>query len=131
MRKSGKGFTLIEILIVVIILAILAALMIPRYLNQSERGIVSEGVRMLDAIRQAEQAFFLENTAYTDTLTDLDVTIPASTTFSYAVVAASGLATATRLPASGVCSAANGYGNCTITLSAAGAWGGTHPFAPS
>lgn len=129
--NSKKGFTLTEILIVVVILGVLAALVLPRFMKQDERGIVAEAVANLSAIRQAEASFALENSgAYTATLANLDVDTSSSTKFSYAVDGTTGTATATRLPASGTCSSTN-FGNCTITLTAAGAWGGDHPFKPA
>ncbi|GEM_PF-1375940 len=55
MRKREKGFTLIEILIVVIILAILAALILPKFLGQTENAYVSEANQMLGAIARAQE----------------------------------------------------------------------------
>ena len=132
MKKKTMGFTLAEILIVVVLLAVLAAIVLPRYISQKERGIVAEAVAHLSAIRQAEAAWSLEQPTpgYTADLTLLDVDVNASTNFSYAVVAATGTATATRLPKSGTCSSTN-FGNCIITLTAAGVWGGDHPFKPT
>ena len=58
------GFTLTEILLVVTILGILAALVLPRFFPQAEKGRVSEAIGMLSAIRQGEEAYFLENGVY-------------------------------------------------------------------
>ena len=125
-----KGFTLTEVLIVVVILGVLAALALPRFFGQDERGVVAEAVAHLSAIRQAEASWSLEQATpgYTSTLADLDVAVP-STRFTYAV-ASNGTATATRLPATGTCSSAH-FGNCTISLTANGVWGGDHPFGPT
>ena len=59
MIKRKKGFTLTEVLVVVVILGILAGLILPRFFGQSERAVVSEAVGMLSAVRQAEASYFL------------------------------------------------------------------------
>ena len=134
MMNLKKGFTLTEILIVVVIIGILAALALPRFMRQDERGIVAEAVAMLSAIRQAEESYRLENSV-TTYATDLSATGPlgvdvsSSTKFTYAVDGTSGTATATRTPA-GACTSTD-FGSCTITLTSAGVWGGTHPFRPT
>ena len=56
-RKRGQqGFTLIEVLIVVIIIGVLAALIIPRFLTAPEKAIVAEANQMLGSLTRAEQA---------------------------------------------------------------------------
>ena len=122
MMNMKKGFSLAEVLVVVVILGVLASLIIPRFTGQSERAMVAEAVSMLSAIRQAEESYNLGNGSYTNNLTSLDIVIPGGTKFSY-VVDGSGNGTATRL--SGI------YFNNTITLAITGTWGGTHPFKPT
>ena len=44
MRKNRRGFTLIEVLIVIIVVAVLAAIIVPRFL-QAERGAKESSLR--------------------------------------------------------------------------------------
>lgn len=54
--EKKKGFTLVELLIVIVILAVLASLVLPRMLAQPERAIVAEAVNYLGVIRRAQEA---------------------------------------------------------------------------
>lgn len=49
--RSAKGFTLVEIMIVVAIIGVLAAIAIPQYQNHVARAQVSEAVYLLDALK--------------------------------------------------------------------------------
>jgi prepilin-type N-terminal cleavage/methylation domain-containing protein len=81
-KLSGqRGFTLTEIVIVVIIVGILAASIIPRFTGTMERVRASEGVQMLIALLGAQRAFFLENGVYTAVPGDLDVDITTAANF--------------------------------------------------
>ena len=118
MKNKEKGFTLAEILVVIVILATMAALVIPRLTGQPERAAVAEAVAHLSAIRQANEAYALDHGGtYSTNIGDLDVAAPTNK-FSYALDG-SGDGQATR----------QGSG-CTITLTKAGAFGGTHRFRP-
>ena len=60
-RNNRKGFTLIEILIVVIILGILAAIVIPQFTNASKEAKQSSLVTMVQSLRSQIALFKLQH----------------------------------------------------------------------
>jgi type IV pilus assembly protein PilA len=58
MKSMQKGFTLIELMIVVAIIAILAAIAIPAYQNYLVRTQVSEGAVLTGGAKVAESEFY-------------------------------------------------------------------------
>jgi prepilin-type N-terminal cleavage/methylation domain-containing protein len=79
MRVRGSGgFTLLELLMVVIIIGILAAVGLPQYLKATEKARAAEALMILGAIRAAEIRYRAQSStnAYTTLDTDLDVDFP-------------------------------------------------------
>ncbi|MBD2179892.1 type IV pilin-like G/H family protein [Planktothrix sp. FACHB-1355] len=61
-QESGEqGFTLIELLVVIIIIGILAAIALPSFLNQANKGKQAEGKQYISAINKSQQAWYTEN----------------------------------------------------------------------
>ena len=63
-RKSNKGFTLIELMIVVAIIGILAAIAIPNFMRFQLKAKSSEGKVNIAAIRTAQESFLAEFGSY-------------------------------------------------------------------
>jgi len=59
-----KGFTLIELMIVVIVVAILASIAIPSYLEQSRKGRRADAVRAVGDFQLALERYRAENPTY-------------------------------------------------------------------
>lgn len=68
-----KGFTLLELIIVIIIIGILATLGFTQYQRVVEKGRTSEARTTLGQIRTAETAYYYEYGCYTETMDNLSV----------------------------------------------------------
>jgi len=58
MRSVQKGFTLIELMIVVAIIGILAAIAIPAYQDYTVRAQVTEGLNLADAVKTGVAEYY-------------------------------------------------------------------------
>ncbi len=67
--KKRNGFTLVEILIVVVILSILAAIVIPQFSDASDQARVSTLMSDLQTVRSQIQLYKLQHSALPGTVT--------------------------------------------------------------
>ena len=76
-RKSG-GFTLVELAVVVVIIGVLAAFAVPRFMNSVERSKAAEAFNYLSTVHSAMERYHARQGTYADDITKLDtsLTIP-------------------------------------------------------
>jgi type IV pilus assembly protein PilA len=81
--KLQKGFTLIELMIVIAIIGILAAIAIPAYQDYTVRAKVSEGLNLAGAAKLAVAETYDSNGAFVSTNTSYGLPIAASISSTY------------------------------------------------
>lgn len=122
--KHAKGFTLIEIMIVVAIMGVLAAIAIPQYSQYVVRGNRSAAQSFMMDVANREKQYLLDarsytnNWALTDPAPNLAMTAPANVVHNYtitiATVASPPAFKITATPVVGGQQAKAGDGNLTL-----------------
>jgi len=98
LHRNRKGFTLIELMIVVVIIGVLASMAIPRFMRATSKAKMSEARQLLKQIYTMQHAYRLENDTYTcngltassaaqNAFNPIGVEIGASARYSYAMTA--------------------------------------------
>jgi type IV pilus assembly protein PilA len=58
--KSTKGFTLVELVIVIVIVGILSVVAVPVYKGYTKKAMATEGKALLGAINTSQKVYFAE-----------------------------------------------------------------------
>ena len=117
-NRGRKGFTLVELAVVIIIIGVLASFAVPRFLDSVERSKAGEAFNYLAAIRSAQERYQIRQGTDCDDITKLDIQMPNPKYFSVGTPAAGSTSsledswtlTLTRAGAAG------GYGAYTVTF---------------
>lgn len=117
LKATQKGFTLIELMIVIAIIGILASIALPNYQDYVKKGKAAEATSTLANLRIKMEQCFQDNRDYSVTACTGICTVTAGN-FSYACNPAS-TATTYKIVASGV--SAKGMGNFSFSVDQANA----------
>ena len=122
MRQTRKGFTLVELAVVVVIIGVLAAFAVPRFLASVERSKAAEAFNFLSSVQASQERYHARQGTYASEMTDLDIKLTTPKYFSEGTFSAGSTGdledswslTLTRAGASA------GYGEYTVTFTEEG-----------
>ena len=87
--RRFRAFTLIDLMIVIVILGVLAAIVLPLVTHHMEEAALTAAESNLASVEKALELYWMQNNAYPAALTDLDfqtnetLTLPTGYSFNY------------------------------------------------
>ena len=76
LRKGMAGFTLIEVLVVVLIIGILASVAMPQYNKAVEKSRATQALAILKSLYAAQETYYMANGSYATSFDELDLSVP-------------------------------------------------------
>ena len=130
-KEIRKGFTLVELAVVIVIIGVLAAFGVPRFLKSVERSKASEAFAYLSAVRAAQERYVANAGQYATCVSELDINQSTMKYFKDSANAA--ITSSTAMDATGTAagapfwkltlmrdSATSSYGNYTVVFTQEG-----------
>ena len=84
--KSGKGFTLTELLVVVLVIAILVAVAVPVYRRTVERSNASDAIHVLDTVAAKQEVMWVDTGTYASNFATLGAPVKGLNTVGNATI---------------------------------------------
>lgn len=109
--RANDGFALVELAVVVVIIGVLAAFAVPRFLNSVERSKAAESFNFLATVQSGQESYHARQGTYSDDLAKLDVEFVTPKYFTVGSITADETTWTQTLTRTG---ASAGYGEYTV-----------------
>lgn len=113
-NKSNAGFSLIELMIVVAVIGILAAVAYPAYTSSIIKGKRAEGRAALAELLQQQERYMTQNNAYLAFTNAAGVTTPTIAATTFKVFSGGSLAKSAYLLRASVCDSSTAIRDCVM-----------------
>lgn len=114
MKNRTFGFTLIELMIVVAVVGILAAVAIPSYQDSVRKGKRAEGRAALTGLLQQQERYMTQMNTYLAFTNSAGATTPTSAATTFKVFSGDNLAKAAYLLKASVCDGSTAIKDCVM-----------------
>jgi prepilin-type N-terminal cleavage/methylation domain-containing protein len=88
--RNTKGFTLIELMIVVIVIGVLASIAVPKFANTKEKAYLASMKSDLRNLITSQEAYFADQVTYATSTTSLNYNVSAGNTVTIGTATGAG-----------------------------------------